>query len=152
MVVWATGRGVSKLSPTFWQILLISLVIYFGCAESSLLCTLLSSCLERGQSLDVVHGLLIVVASLGAEHGLSGVQASVAEACGLGGCGSPALEHVLNGCGSPALEHVLSSCGGRLSCSEACGIFLDQGLNSCLLHYQADSLSLSHQGSPINPF
>ena len=89
------------------------------------------------------------MASLGAEHGLSGVQASVAEACGLGGCGSPALEHVLNGCGSPALEHVLSSCGGRLSCSEACGIFLDQGLNSCLLHYQVDSLPAEPPGKPL---
>ena len=26
-----------------------------------------------------------------------------------------------------------------LSCSAACGIFLDQGLNLCLLHWQADS-------------
>ena len=33
-----------------------------------------------------------------------------------------------------------------LSSSEACGIFLDQGLNPCLLHWQADSLPLSHQG------
>ena len=31
----------------------------------------------------------------------------------------------------------------------ACGIFLDQGLNLCLLYWQADSLPLSHQGSPI---
>ena len=77
-------------------------MIYFGCAESSLLCTLLSSCLEQGQSLVVVHGLLIVVASLGAEHGLSGVQTLVAEACVLSGCGSPALEHVLNSCGAQA--------------------------------------------------
>ena len=28
------------------------------------------------------------------------------------------------------------------------GIFLDQGSNFCLLHWQADSLPLSHQGSP----
>ena len=28
------------------------------------------------------------------------------------------------------------------------GIFLTQGLNLCLLHWQADSLPLSHQGSP----
>ena len=28
------------------------------------------------------------------------------------------------------------------------GIFLIQGLNLCLLHWQADSLLLSHQGSP----
>ena len=45
-------------------------MVYFGCAESSLLGTLLSSCLEQGQSLIVVCGLLVVVASLGAEHGL----------------------------------------------------------------------------------
>ena len=29
------------------------------------------------------------------------------------------------------------------------GIFLDQGLNLYLLHWQADSLPLSHQGSPM---
>ena len=34
-----------------------------------------------------------------------------------------------------------------LSCSAACGIFLDQGSNSCPLHRQADSYSLYHQGS-----
>ena len=36
----------------------------------------------------------------------------------------------------------------RLSCSMTCGIFLDQGWNLCLLHWQADSLPLNHQGSP----
>ena len=39
-----------------------------------------------------------------------------------------------------------------LSCSEAFGIFLDQGSNPCLLGWQADSLPLSHQGSPLNFF
>ena len=34
-----------------------------------------------------------------------------------------------------------------LNCSAACGIFPDQGLNSCLLDWQAYSLPLSHQGS-----
>ena len=33
-----------------------------------------------------------------------------------------------------------------LSCSVASGIFPGQGSNPCLLHWQADSLSLSHQG------
>ena len=33
-------------------------------------------------------------------------------------------------------------------CSVACGIFLDQGSNPCLLHWQVDSLPLSHQGRP----
>ena len=34
----------------------------------------------------------------------------------------------------------------------ACGIFPDQGSNPCLLHWQAESLSLSHQGSPVIDF
>ena len=36
-----------------------------------------------------------------------------------------------------------------LSCSVACGIFPDQGLNPCPPHWQADSYPLHHQGSPI---
>ena len=35
-----------------------------------------------------------------------------------------------------------------LSCSAACVIFPDQGLNPCPLHWQADSQPLRHQGSP----
>ena len=35
------------------------------------------------------------------------------------------------------------------SCSAACGILPDQGLNLCPLHWQADSQPLCHQGSPI---
>ena len=35
------------------------------------------------------------------------------------------------------------------SYSEACGIFLDQGLNPCPLHWQADSYPLYCQGSPV---
>ena len=35
-----------------------------------------------------------------------------------------------------------------LSCSVACGIFLDQGSNLYLLLWQADSLPLRYQGSP----
>ena len=34
------------------------------------------------------------------------------------------------------------------SCSVACGILPDQGLNPCPLHQQADSQPLRHQGSP----
>ena len=33
-------------------------------------------------------------------------------------------------------------------CSEACGIFLGQGSNLCLLHWQVDSLPRSHPGKP----
>ena len=51
-----------------------------------------------------------------------------------------------------------SHCGGfsycrhGLSCSKACGILLDQGSNSFLPHWQADSLPLSHQGRPLPGF
>ena len=36
-----------------------------------------------------------------------------------------------------------------LSCSVVCGIFPDQGSNPCLLHCQAASSPLGHQGSPL---
>ena len=36
-----------------------------------------------------------------------------------------------------------------LSCSMACGIFLDQESSLCPLHWQADSLPLNHQGKPL---
>ena len=39
-----------------------------------------------------------------------------------------------------------------LSYFSACGIFPDHGLNPCLLHWQAESLPLSHQGSPGSGF
>ena len=38
--------------------------------------------------------------------------------------------------------------GHGLSCSEACGVFADQGLKPCLLHWQEDSLPPSRQGRP----
>ena len=84
-----------------------------------------------GYSLVVVCGLLIVVTSIVAEHGLSDAQASVAAACELGSYGPPGSRAALG-----------------LSCSVACGIFLDQRSNPRLLHWQADSLPLSQQGSP----
>ena len=37
----------------------------------------------------------------------------------------------------------------RLSYSEACGVFPDQGSNLCPLHWQVDSYPLRHQGSPM---
>ena len=38
----------------------------------------------------------------------------------------------------------------RLSCSEAFGIFLVQGLNLCPLHWLVNSYPLHHQGSSDN--
>ena len=60
----------------------------------------------------------------------------------LGHTGSAVTFLGLESTGSIVVAH-------KLSCSEACGIFLDQGLNPCLLHWQVDSLPLSHQGSPV---
>ena len=40
----------------------------------------------------------------------------------------------------------------RLSCSVACGISPDQGLNLCLLPWWVDSYPLCHQGSPLTCF
>ena len=37
----------------------------------------------------------------------------------------------------------------RLSCSVACGILPDQGLNPCRLHWQTNSLPLNHQRNPL---
>ena len=51
-------------------------------------------------------------------------------------------------CGAQALGHAGSVVVG-LSHSIAYGIFPDRGSNSCLLHWQVDSLPLSHQQSPI---
>ena len=38
------------------------------------------------------------------------------------------------------------------SCSAACGIFPNQGLNPCPLHWEADSRPLHHHGSPTINF
>ena len=52
-------------------------------------------------------------------------------------------------CASWAPGHRLGGCG-VWTCPAAFRIFPDQGLNPCLLHWQVDSLPLSHRGSP-NP-
>ena len=54
-------------------------------------------------------------------------------------------DHRLSGPGSVAVAHGLSCCMTR-------GIFPDQGSKLCLLNWQADSSSLSHQVSPISFF
>ena len=76
--------------------------------------------------------LLISVASLVAEHRLWGK------------CGLQQLEHMDSVVAAPGLQST-SSVGVEhgLICSETYGIFLDQRLNLCLLHWQGDSLSLS---------
>ena len=52
-------------------------------------------------------------------------------------------------CGAQALgAQALSVKRHEFSCSEACGIFPEQGSNPCPLHWQSDSYPLHHQGSP----
>ena len=89
---------------------------------------------SRGHSLAVVHELLIVGFSCCGLRAL-GVRASVAAAPQLWGPGSVVVAH-------------------GLRCSTACGIFPDQGWNPRprRVHRQADSLPLSHQGSPEDCF
>ena len=86
-----------------------------------------SSCRARGCSLFVVYGLLIAVASRCRAWAL-GTRASVVAAPGLSSRDLLALG---------SANSVVAMHG--LSCSEACGIFPDQGSNPCLLHWQADT-------------
>ena len=72
-----------------------------------------------GCSLVAVHRLLLAAASLGAEHGLQDVQASVVAGEGLQKRDSVVVAH-------------------GLRCSEARGVFLGQGSNPRLLHWQMD--------------
>ena len=68
-----------------------------------------------GYSLVKVQGFLTGVASLVLGHGPWGLRTAAAAIPGLWSTGSVVVEH-------------------GLSCSEACGIFPDQGSNPCLLH------------------
>ena len=76
-----------------------------------------SDCSEPGLLYVAMHRLLNVVASLSAEHRLHAYELQAAT-------------HGPSSGGSQALEYRLSSCAHRLSCSTACGIFLDLRLKS----------------------
>ena len=78
----------------------------------------------------------VPVASFVAERGLQGMQASAAAAHRLSSCG-PGLWRT---------DWLIAAAHG-LSCSMVCGIFPDQRSNLRLLHWQADSLPLSHRGA-----
>ena len=69
-------------------------------------------------------------------------------ACGLSSCGSPALEHWLGSCGLPALEHRLSSFGTQAQLLHSMWDLPRPGIEPASLALSADSLPLSHQGSP----
>ena len=118
------------LSPAFFSALCspsesisFCFIILF-LAVLGLCCCTWTSCSKRSCSPAVERRLLSALVSLGFGAG-SRVQ------------GPQQLQHE----GSAVVAH-------GLSCSEACGIFPGQGLNSCPLHWQADSQALDHKGSP----
>ena len=97
---------------------------------------MLGLCCCLGFSLVAVCRLLTAVASLVVEHGLHGVWASVVKACRLTIVVAPGFYST----GSIVVARGLNYC-------TSCGIFLDQGSNLCLLHWQVDFLPPSHNGS-----
>ena len=111
-----------SLTSVFFSLILF--IFYFFMAVLGLCCCAraFSSCREQGLPFLAVHRLLIVGASLFAEHGLSvhGLQQ-------LQHASSVVVARRLQSTGSVVVVH-------GLSCSTACGIFLDQSLNSCPLH------------------
>ena len=79
-------------------------------------------------------------------RGLSPVAASGGHSSSRYAGLSPSRPLLLRSTGSRRAGSVVVAHGP--SCSAACGIFPDQGSNPCLLHWQADSQPLRHQGSP----
>ena len=129
----------------------------FSHAGSLLLHGLLSLiAMSSGYSLGAMHGLLPAMASLvGSVGSVSSVQAlSHVRLCDPMDCSTPGLCEALHGfCGaqgSVVVAHGLRSRSSwasehRLGRYDAwtqllLGIFLAQGLNPCLLHWQMDSL------------
>ena len=71
-----------------------------------------------------------------------GPSPAVASGAALGcGAGDSCCRPQALGCVGSVVMH-------GVSCSAAGGIFSDQGLKVCPLHWQADSYPLHHQGSP----
>ena len=80
---------------------------------------------------------------IGSAVGVHGLSSWGTGAQRLGHVGSEVAAPRLQSTGSVVVAH-------ELSCSTACGLFPDQGQNP--LHWQEDSLPLSHQGSPSPNF
>ena len=87
----------------------------------------------------------VVVASWGYSLVACGLLIAVASRRGARALGHPGFR----GWGTRARGHRLSSCARGPNGSAACAVLLDQGSNPRLLHGQADSLPLNHQGGPL---
>ena len=105
-----------SLCSSHEQFFKMNYLFVFGCAGSSLLCGLFSSCSGWGLHSSCSVWTSHCGASLLVEHRLQWVWRG------------------LSSCVSQALEHRLSSVAHGLSCPTTCGIFLGQGFNLCLLH------------------
>ena len=106
------------------QVSLVTFIFFFGYAGSSLLHGLFPSCSKQG----------LPSTSPVAEHRLWCARASEVAA-------------------PSSVQHTGSLLVARgLQFSVASGTFPDQGSNLSLLHWQTDSLPLSHQGSPSHEF
>ena len=110
--------------------------VAFGCAGSSWLCRLFSSC--REQRLLSSCGAWVFHCSdfslLRAEHKLQSVQASVVEARGISSCDARIPEHRLNSCDTwaqllcgildlpgPGIKHMSPALAGRFFTMKALG-------------------------------
>ena len=122
------------LQKNFLKSNLVNLFI-FGCAESSWLCGLFSSCSKWRP--------LCCSGQASPCSGFSCCRAQALAQVGFSSCSLWAQELQ-----PQALEPRLKCCGAWDSCSPVWGIFQDQGLNLCLLLWHTDSLPWSLQRSP----
>jgi len=109
----------------------------FGCAGSSLLSGIFSSCSERGPLSGCGAWASHWSGPLIAELDLQGIQASAVAAHGLSSCSSRALEHRLN------------SCGAGFSCLWHVGFSWTRDLTHVsYIRGKEPSLPLSHEENP----
>ena len=120
----------------FFEYSYLFIYLLLGCAGSLLLLRFFASCSRLLSSRRVQASHCDGCSHWGArvDFGVSGLHQ---------------LPHVNSLLEVPRLQSTGSVVAARGLCrSVTCGIFLDQGLNLCLLYWQVDSLPLSHQESP----
>ena len=122
----------------FWQFFFNNFIYWFifHCVGSLLLCGILTTLGEWG-----------LFSSCGAWSSHCG-GSSLCRAQALGHTGISSRTHGLSS-GSRLWRAGSIVVVQRLSCSLACGIFLDQGLTLCLLHWQVGSLPLVPPGKSL---